>query len=73
MIHFPKLTEDQKKLTPTMSPKEVCEELGISKSTLKRWSNKENKLPYIMINRKKRFKVNDVEELLENHYSPNLT
>jgi len=56
-----------------MSRTQVIEYFGISKSTLWRWSNVENKLPFIQINRRKFFKMDDIEKLIEYNYSPNFT
>ena len=47
MIHFPKLEEDKKSINKLMSRTQVIEYFGISKSTLWRWSNVENKLPLL--------------------------
>jgi hypothetical protein len=73
MIHFPKLDEDKKSINKLMSRTQVIEYFGISKSTLWRWSNVENKLPFIQINRRKFFKMDDIEKLIEYNYSPNFT
>ena len=73
MIHLPKLNEDKKSMSKVMSRNQVIDFFGISKSTLWRWSNVENKLPFIQINRRKFFKKDDVERLIEENYSPNLT
>ena len=60
MIHLPKLNEDKKSMSKVMSRNQVIDFFGISKSTLWRWSNVENKLPFIQINRRKFFKKDDV-------------
>ena len=73
MFHLPKITEDKKEVSKLMSRKDVMDYFGISKSTLYRWSMKEDKLPFIQINRMKFFKKDDINNLMEENYSSNLT
>ena len=73
MFHLPKITEDKKEVSKLMSRKDVMDYFGISKSTLYRWSMKEDKLPFIQINRRKFFKKDDINNLIEEYYSSNLT
>jgi|TARA_B100001971_G_scaffold109518_1_gene100546 predicted DNA-binding transcriptional regulator AlpA len=69
-IHFPKLEEDKKKRLPKlMSRKDVMEHFGISKTTLWRWSNVDEKLKSFSIGRRKWYKQSDVDNLIEEHYS----
>tara|TARA_R110000744_G_scaffold33645_7_gene78977 strand:+ start:1458 stop:1679 length:222 start_codon:yes stop_codon:yes gene_type:complete len=49
--------------------KDVMEYFGISKSTLHRWVNVEGKLKSFKVGRRRMFKVDDVNGLLENNYS----
>ena len=71
-IHFPKLT-DEKPKKELMTRKDVLNLFSISKTTLWRWTMVENKLPFIKINRRKFYKSSDVDKLIENNYSSNLS
>ena len=73
MFHLPKITEEKKEVSKLMSRNDVMNYFGISKSTLYRWVMKEDKLPFIQINRRKFFKMDDIEKLIEYNYSPNFT
>ena len=59
-IHFPNLEDNKKTLPKLMSRKDVMEHFGISKSTLWRWTNVEEKLKSFSVGRRKFFKVEDV-------------
>ena len=72
LIHFPKLT-DEKPKKELMTRKDVLNLFSISKTTLWRWTMVENKLPFIKINRRKFYKSSDVDKLIENNYSSNLS
>ncbi len=67
-IHFPNLEENKKTLPKLMSRKDVMEHFGISKSTLWRWTNVEEKLKSFSVGRRKFFKVEDVDNMIEEHY-----
>ena len=67
-IHFPNLEDNKKTLPKLMSRKEVMEHFGISKSTLWRWTNVEEKLKSFSVGRRKFFKVEDVDNMIEEHY-----
>jgi predicted DNA-binding transcriptional regulator AlpA len=62
---------EEKREVKLLSRGDVLDYFGISKSTLYRWSMKENKLPFIQINRRKFFKYSDIENLIEENYSLN--
>ena len=64
---------EEKREVKLLSRGDVLDYFGISKSTLYRWSMKENKLPFIQINRRKFFKYSDIQNLIEENYSPNLS
>tara|TARA_B100000315_G_C14215980_1_gene424265 strand:+ start:373 stop:591 length:219 start_codon:yes stop_codon:yes gene_type:complete len=66
--HFPNLEENKRTLPKLMSRKEVMEHFGISKSTLWRWTNVEEKLKSFSVGRRKFFKVEDVDNMIEEHY-----
>jgi len=67
-IHFPNLEDNKKTLPKLMSRKDVMEHFGISKSTLWRWTNVEEKLKSFSVGRRKFFKVEDVDNMIEEHY-----
>lgn len=67
-IHFPNLEENKKTLPKLMSRKDVMEHFGISKSTLWRWTNVEERLKSFSVGRRKFFKVEDVDNMIEEHY-----
>ena len=67
-IHFPNLEDNKKTLPKLMSRKEVMEHFGISKSTLWRWTNVEERLKSFSVGRRKFFKVEDVDNMIEEHY-----
>ena len=67
-IHFPNLEDNKKTLPKLMSRKDVMEHFGISKSTLWRWTNVEEKLKSFTVGRRKFFKVEDVDNMIEEHY-----
>ena len=67
-IHFPNLEDNKKTLPKLMSRKDVMEHFGISKSTLWRWTNVEEKLKSFSVGRSKFFKVEDVDNMIEEHY-----
>ena len=71
IIHIPKLSNETKSPSKTMTRDQVVNHFQISNSTLYRWTNVENKLPYIKINRRKLFKVDDIERLMETYHSSN--
>ena len=73
MFHLPKMTEEKKEVSKLMSRSDVMNYFGISKSTLYRWVMKEDKLPFIQINRRKFFKMDDIKNLMEENYSLNRT
>ena len=62
------LEENKKTLPKLMSRKDVMEHFGISKSTLWRWTNVEEKLKSFSVGRRKFFKVEDVDNMIEEHY-----
>jgi len=63
-------TETKKQSLPKLLfRKDVMEYFGISKSTLHRWVNVEGKLKSFKVGRRRMFKVDDVNGLLENNYS----
>jgi predicted DNA-binding transcriptional regulator AlpA len=64
---------EEKREVKLLSRGDVLDYFGISKSTLYRWVMKENKLPFIQINRRKFFKYSDIQNLIEENYSPNLS
>ena len=64
---------EEKREVKLLSRGDVLDYFGISNSTLYRWSMKENKLPFIQINRRKFFKYSDIQNLIEENYSPNLS
>ena len=64
---------EEKREVKLLSRGDVLDYFGISKSTLYRWVMKENKLPFIQINRRKFFKYSDIQKLIEENYSPNLS
>ena len=66
--HFPNLEENKRTLPKLMSRKEVMEHFGISKSTLWRWTNVEERLKSFSVGRRKFFKVEDVDNMIEEHY-----
>mgnify|MGYP001232605903 FL=1 len=72
LFHIPKIKSENKQPSKVMNRDQVIDFFGISKSTLYRWSNVENKLPYIKINRRKFFKREDIENLMESNYSTNI-
>ena len=73
MIHLPEINKEEKSQKSLLSRKEVLDLFQISETTLYRWSMKENKIPYIKINRRKFYKYSDIVKLIENNYSPNLS
>jgi excisionase family DNA binding protein len=73
MIHFPTLTDEEKKQKDLMTRKDVLNYFGVSKSTLYRWTMVENKLPFIKIGRRKFYKFTDIEIMIEKNYSPNFS
>ena len=62
---------EEKREVKLLSRGDVLDYFGISKSTLYRWVMKENKLPFIQINRRKFFKYSDIQNLIEENYSLN--
>ena len=64
---------EEKREVKLLSRGDVLDYFGISQSTLYRWVMKENKLPFIQINRRKFFKYSDIQNLIEENYSPNLS
>ncbi len=62
---------EEKREVKLLSRGDVLDYFGISNSTLYRWSMKENKLPFIQINRRKFFKYSDIQNLIEENYSLN--
>ena len=66
--HFPNLEENKRTLPKLMSRKEVMEHFGISKSTLWRWTNVEERLKSFSVGRRKFFKVEDVDNMIEEYY-----
>ena len=66
--HFPNLEENKRTLPKLMSRKDVMEHFGISKSTLWRWTNVEERLKSFSVGRRKFFKVEDVDNMIEEHY-----
>jgi len=73
LIHLPNLTDEEKSKKELMTRQDVLKYFSISKSTLYRWTMVENKLPFIKINRRKFYKSSDVDKLIENNYSSNLS
>jgi predicted site-specific integrase-resolvase len=73
MIQFPKINKEDKTPSRLMSRKQVLDMFQISETTLYRWSMKENKIPYVKINRRKFFKYSDIEKLIESNYSSNFS
>jgi len=70
LIRLPKLeTPPSYTLPKLMSRKDVMNHFGISKSTLHRWTNVDDKLKSFQVGRRKFFKMNDVENMIEEHYS----
>ena len=63
IFKFPKRDETEKPIR-LMDSNQVRGYLGISKSTLNRWVNKENVIPKIKIRNKLYFKRDDIESLL---------
>ena len=57
------------KLPKLMSRNDVMNYFGISKSTLWRWTNVEERLKSFSIGRRKWYKQSDVDNLIEEHYS----
>jgi predicted DNA-binding transcriptional regulator AlpA len=62
---------EEKREVKLLSRGDVLDYFGISRSTLYRWVMKENKLPFIQINRRKFFKYSDIQNLIEENYSLN--
>jgi hypothetical protein len=52
-----------------MSRKDVMNHFGISKTTLHRWTNVDDKLKSFRVGRRKFFKVDDVENMIEEYYT----
>jgi len=69
-IKFPKSYEkSDKSLSKLLSRKQVMEHFGIGRTTLHRWTNVEGKLKSFPIGRRRFFKVDDVENMIESYYS----
>ena len=49
--------------------KGVLNHFGISRSTLYRWTKNESQLPYVKIGRRKLFKVQDLNNLIEENHT----
>ena len=59
-------------VNPLLDVKGVLEHFSISRSTLYRWSKRENKLPYVKIGRRKYYTVKDLNNLIEENYTTHL-
>ena len=73
IIRFPKTESINSTLPKLMSRNDVMNYFGISKSTLWRWTNVEERLKSFSIGRRKWYKQSDVDNLIEENYSPNLS
>ena len=71
-IKFPKSYEQSKKTkspSPLMSRKDVMKHFGIGSTTLHRWTRENGWLKSFPIGGRKFFKIEDVENLIEEQYS----
>lgn len=69
IIRFPKTESTNSTLPKLMSRKDVINHFGISKTTLHRWTNVDDKLKSFRVGRRKFFKVDDVENMIEEYYT----
>ena len=69
LITLPKF--DKSTLPKLMTRKDIMNLFHISKSTLHRWTNEENKLKSFPIGRRIYFKMDDVQEMIEENYTLN--
>ena len=67
LITLPKF--DKKTLPKLMTRKDVMNLFHISKSTLHRWTNEENKLKSFPIGRRIYYKMEDINEMILENYT----
>ena len=52
-----------------LNSKDVMSFFNISRTTLYKWTMRKKQLPYIRIGGKKLFKIDDLNQLIENNYT----